>query len=127
MKGQCGTGGADAERGFRFLKDLLFFKKPSCIMALLMVMGLSLLIYALAEHPLLPQLAERGETLPDQIGKPTQSPTARWVFQMLEGIDVFSIEHAATRQRLIFNLTDRRRQILNLFSPHVRKIYDLPS
>ena len=43
------------ERGFRFLKDPLFFasslflEKPQRIMALLMVMGLSLLIYALAE------------------------------------------------------------------------------
>ena len=44
------------ERGFRFLKDPLFFasslflEKPQRIMALLMVMGLSLLIYALAER-----------------------------------------------------------------------------
>jgi transposase len=44
------------ERGYRFLKDPLFFadspflKKPSRIMALLMVMGLSLRVYALAEH-----------------------------------------------------------------------------
>ena len=44
------------ERGFRFLKDPLFFasslflEKPQRIMALLMVMGLSLLVYALAER-----------------------------------------------------------------------------
>jgi transposase len=120
------------ERGFRFLKDPLFFahslflKKPSRIMALLMVMGLSLLVYALAEHQLRQQLAERNETLPDQTGKPTQSPTARRVFQMLEGVDVLYIEQAGIRQRLILNLTDLRRQILGLFSPHVRKIYDLP-
>jgi transposase len=120
------------ERGFRFLKDPLFFahslflKKPSRIMALLMVMGLSLLIYALAEHHLRQQLAERGETIPDQTGKPTQRPTARRVFQMLEGIDVLYLEQAGVQQRLILNLTDLRRQILSLFSPHVRKIYDLP-
>src|SRR5690606_34877105 len=65
------------ERGFRFLKDPLFFahslflKKPSRIMALLMVMGLRLLVYALAEHQLRQQLAQRDETLPDQTGKPT--------------------------------------------------------
>ncbi|MCI0352644.1 MAG: IS1634 family transposase, partial [Acidobacteriales bacterium] len=120
------------ERGFRFLKDPLFFahslflKKPSRIMALLMVMGLSLLIYALAEHHIRHQLAQCGETLPDQTGKPTQRPTARRVFQMLEGIDVLYIERAGVRQRLILNLTDLRRQILSLFSPHVQKIYDLP-
>jgi hypothetical protein len=57
--------------------------------------------------------------------KPTQRPTARRVFQMLEGIDVLSIEQAGVRRRLILNLTDLRRQILSLFSSHVQKIYDL--
>jgi transposase len=120
------------ERGFRFLKDPLFFahslflKKPARIMALLMVMGLSLLIYALAEHQLRQELAECDETLPDQTGKPTQRPTARRIFQMLEGIDVLYIEQAGVQQRLILNLTDLRRQILTLFGPHVRKIYDFP-
>jgi transposase len=117
------------ERGFRFLKDPLFFahslflKKPLRSMALLMVMGLSLLVYALAEHHLRQQLAQRDETLPDQTGKPTQRPTARRVFQMLEGVDVLYIEQAGVRRRLILNLTELRRQILPLFSPHVQKIY----
>jgi transposase len=44
------------ERGFRFLKDPLFFvsslflKKPSRIQALLMVMTLSLLVYTIAQR-----------------------------------------------------------------------------
>ena len=47
--------GIAVERGFRFLKDPLFFahslflKSPARIMALIMVMGLALLIFALAE------------------------------------------------------------------------------
>lgn len=122
---------SSVERGFRFLKDPLFFadslflKKPSRIMALLMVMGLSLLVYALAEHQIRQELAERDETLPDQKGKPTQRPTARRVFQMMEGVDVLIIEHDDTQQRLILNLTDLRKQIVRLFGPHVRKLYDL--
>jgi transposase len=50
--------GVSVERGFRFLKDPLFFahslflKKPERIMALLMIMGLALLIYSLAERKL---------------------------------------------------------------------------
>jgi len=94
-------------------------------MALLMVMGLSLLVYALAEYHLRQQLLERDESIPYQKGKPTQRPTARRVFQIMEGIDVLTIEQAGIHRRLILNLTDLRRQILNLFSPHVRKIYDL--
>ncbi len=119
------------ERDFCFLKepmffaDSLFLKKPSRIMALLMVMGLSLLVYALAEHQIRQQLAERDETLPDQTGKPTQRPTARRVFQMMEGIDVLIIEQRGVQQRLILNLTGLRKQIVMLLGPHVRQLYDL--
>lgn len=119
------------ERGFRFLKDPMFFadslflKKPARIMALLMVMGLSLLVYALAEHQVRTQLAERDETIPDQTGKPTQTPTIRRVFQMMEGIDVLIIEEMGFRRRLLLNMTEVRWRIVNLFSIHVQKLYNL--
>ena len=50
--------GTSVERGFRFLKDPMFYaeslylKSPKWIMALLMVMGLSLLVYAPAGRKL---------------------------------------------------------------------------
>lgn len=120
-----------SERGFRFLKDPFFFassfflKKPSRIMALLMVMGLSLLIYALAEQTLRQQLTERDETLPDQRDQPTQTPTMRRIFQVFDGIDVLVIPDTQGQQReLVLNLRDIHRRILAFFSVHVRKIYD---
>ncbi|HMA78584.1 MAG TPA: IS1634 family transposase [Candidatus Paceibacterota bacterium] len=119
---------SSVERGFRFLKDPLFFadslflKKPARIMALLMVMGLSLLVYALAEHRVRTQLAERDTTIPDQTGKPTQRPTMRRIFQMMEGVDLLIIEQAR-RRRLLLNMTDVRWQIIDLFGHHVRKFY----
>jgi transposase len=119
------------ERGFRFLKDPMFFahslflKKPSRIMALLMVMGLSLLVYSLAELHLRAQLAEHDESIPDQKGKPTQNPTMRRVFQMFEGIHVLTIQRGTVRERMILNLTDLHRQILRLFNPSVQHIYQL--
>jgi transposase len=119
-----------SERGFRFLKDPFFFassfflKKPARIMALLMVMGLSLLIYALAELTLRGQLVEGDDTLPDQRGQPTQTPTMRRIFQVFEGIDVLVIQQGGQQQELILNLQDLHRRILAFFSFHVRKIYD---
>ena len=59
--------GVSVERGFRFLKDPLFFadslflKKPERIMALMMIMGLALLIYALAERRLRLSLEQNNE------------------------------------------------------------------
>lgn len=117
------------ERGFRFLKDPLFFahslflKKPSRIMALLMVMGLSLLVYALAEHQLRQQLLEQDQTLPDQKGKPTQTLTMRRVFQMFEGIHVLLIQSDPFPRRLVTNVQPVHLQIATLLGPPILKFY----
>ena len=122
---------SSVERGFRFLKDPMFFadslflKKPARIMALLMVMGLSLLVYALAEHQVRTQLGGRNEMIPDQTGKPTQKPTIRRIFQMMEGIDILILERDGIRRRLLLNMTDVRWQIIRLFSAPVQKLYNL--
>ena len=89
---QAYKGQAQAEGGFRFLKDPLFFvssllvKKPSRIQGLLMVMTLALLVYSVAQRRRRQQLARHNETVPNQINQPTRRPTLRWVFQLLEGI-----------------------------------------
>jgi len=117
------------ERGFRFLKDPMFFahslflKKPSRIMALLMVMGLSLLIYALAEHHLRQQLVEQDQSIPDQKGKPTQNPTMRRVFQMFEGIHILTIRTDAFRQRMVTNVKAVHLQIATLLGEPILKFY----
>ncbi len=105
--------GVGPERGFRFLKapwffaDSLFLKSPRRIMALVMVMGLALLVYALAERKVRLALQEKGESIPNQVGKPTQSPTMRRIFQMFEGIDVLLIpaEGGASNGSSTFSLS----------------------
>jgi transposase len=65
------------ERGFAFLKDPLFLassvfvKKPERIVALSLVMVLCLLVYRLAEHRLREQFVATGQTIPNQVSKPT--------------------------------------------------------
>jgi len=125
--------GVTVERGFRFLKDPMFFadslflKKPSRLMALLMVMGLSLLVYALAERQLRQALVENDQTIPDQVGKPTQRPTMRRVFQMFEGIDLLIIIIAGQiAGRQVLNLRPVHEQIVTLLGPAVKNIYIPP-
>ncbi|MBE8233320.1 MAG: IS1634 family transposase [Endozoicomonadaceae bacterium] len=114
------------ERGFRFLKDpqflaaTLFLKKPERIMALLMIMTLSLLIYATIEHRIRGLLNEKNETFPDQKGKPTKKPTTRWIFQSFSGIHVLSINQ---NQVLILNLKEKHSIILRLMGENFQKIY----
>ena len=65
------------ERGFRFLKDPLFFtssvfvKKPQRIEALALLMALTLLVYTIAERKLRRNLAILQETVLDQRKRPS--------------------------------------------------------
>jgi len=123
--------GASVERGFRFLKDPMFFasslflEKPERIMALLMVMCLSLLVYALAERALRTELVQRNESIPNQVGKPTQRPTMRRIFQVFEGVDVLLVRDSRGIQRQVMNLKPIHHQILGLLGAEVRNCYIL--
>ncbi len=67
-----------------------FPRKPQRIVALSLVMVLCLLVYRLAEHRLRDQLATTGQTLPNQVQKPTDRPTMCWEFQCFEGSICFA-------------------------------------
>lgn len=120
--------GSSVERGFRFLKDPLFFangmylQKPSRIMALMMVMTLSLLVFSLAETELRKQLQEHNDSVPDQKGKPTQHITMRRVFQMFEGIHVL-IESGPIPNMYVLNLNPHHRKIIHYLGHEVQKCY----
>lgn len=123
--------GGSVERGFRFLKDPLFFahgvylKKPERVMALMMVMTLALLVYSLAEKSLRDALVAKNETVPDQTGKPTQRITMRRVFQIFEGIDVLAIEINQVSQKQILNFSELHDKIVSLLPVEVKYIYAL--
>ena len=119
------------EHGFRFLKDPLFFvsslflKKPARLQGLLMVMTLSLLVYAIAQRRLRARLAQTDQTLPNQINVPTKTPTLRWVFQMLEGIHRVVMMEGSIRRTFIEGLTALRQKILRLFGNTVCRHYQI--
>ena len=119
------------ERGFRYLKDPMFFasaffiKNPKCMIGLVMVMLFALLIYTIAERRLRQKLKELNETLPNQIKQEVQNPTLRWVFQLLEGINYVSLTIADQRHTFVDGLDELRIKILRLFSNFVGSIYQL--
>jgi transposase len=118
-------GRQSVERGFRFLKDPLFFtssvfvKTPRRVAAMAMVMGLCLLVYAIGERSLRGALAKTGATIRYQRGKPTQRPTLRWVFQLFQALHLLSMDDA----KQISNLTEERRSILGVLSSSCRRYY----
>jgi transposase len=117
------------ERGFRFLKDPVFLassvfvKKPERVIALSFVMVLCLLVYRLAEHLLRRQLAATQQTLPNQINKPTNRPTMRWVFQCFEGIDLLHIRIGSRWHTQVLGLQALHQRILRLLGPAYSQFY----
>jgi transposase len=124
-------GQAQAEGGFRFLKDPLFFvsslfvKKPSRIQGLLTVMTFALLVYSVAQRRLRQQLVRQNETVPNQIHQPTQRPTLRWVFQLLEGIHRVRVMVQGHVHDLIEGLNEVKIKILRLFGEGVCRLYQI--
>ncbi len=119
-KGQQGT-----ERGFRFLKDPMFFtssvflKTPERVAALAMVMGLCLLVYTLAQRALRQALASAKQTIKNQLGKPTATPTMRWVFQCFQSIHLVILDGV----QQIVNLTQEHQGILRFLGAPCQKYY----
>lgn len=117
------------ERGFRFLKspeflsDALFLKKPERIEAMLMIMTLCLMVYAALEYKIRNELKEQNKTFPNQLGKPVQNPTARWVFENFYEIQIVIIE--VLQQQVIANLLERNQFILDLLGSRYWHYYSV--
>jgi len=107
------------ERGFRFIKDpnivasSFFVKKPERVEALLFVMAVCLLVYSVLEYRIRESLKSNERTVPDQKGKPTDNPTARWVFQLFVGIHMLTLPDGS---KVILNLKQEHRDILDVLS-----------
>lgn len=118
------------ERGFAFLKVPLFLassvfvKRPERIMAPAFIMTLCLLVYKLAEVRVRQRLAETGQTVPNQVRKPTARPTLRWLFPYFEGIDLLHITQSdRSRTTQILRLDRVHRLVLSLLGPAYEYCY----
>jgi transposase len=114
------------ERGFRFLKDPEFFadsiflSKNERIQSLLTVMTLSLAVFSGLEWKLQNKMKETGTKLKNQVGKPVDKVTLRYVFQKFEE---FMINIYEDGYRLFDILNDQQNKILELLGRNYQKAY----
>jgi transposase len=124
-------GQQTVERGFRFLKDKCFhvsevyLKKEERIESLCMIMVLSLLIYSFAEWRLREKLKETGQTVPNQVNKPTQRPTMRWVFEIFMGVIQTTVIESGKIIKVSVNLSSTQIAILSLLGQECRNYYGM--
>jgi hypothetical protein len=90
-----------------------------------MVMTCALLVYSVTQRRLRHQLAHHNATLPNQINQPTERPTLRWVFQLLEGIHRVRMTVQGTVHDLIEGLNTVQIKILRLFGEEVCRLYQI--
>jgi transposase len=90
-------------------------------------MTLALLVYSVAQRRLRQALKRQKESLPNQINQPTQRPTLRWVFQLLEGIHRVQVSVQGQIHDLIEGLNQVQIKILQLFGQDVCQIYQISS
>lgn len=84
-----------------------------------MVMGLCLLVYTLGQRSLRQALADAEATIPNQLKKPTSTPTLRWIFQCFQAVHLVKFDH----QQQVSNLTDTRLWILHFLGSACQKYY----
>ena len=119
------------EHGFRFLKDKCFhvsevyLKKEERIESLSMIMVLSLLIYSFAEWRLREKLRETGQTIPNQLNKPTQRPTMRWVFEIFMGVIQAVVIQGGKVIKVSMNLNSTQIKILTLLGKECKNYYGM--
>ena len=122
-------GQQSVERGFRFLKDKsfrvaeVFLKKESRIEALSMIMVLCLFVYAIAEWYLRSKLKETGKKVNNQLKKPIQNPTMKWIFTLFMRPAEVTVCLNSHIQRFIVNLDEDVTQILEIMGPSFEKYY----
>ncbi len=98
----------------------MFLEKESRIVAMVMIMGLALMIYGIAERKLRKALELTGEMIQDQKGKPTKNPAIRRVFQVFEGITVL---YRGSEMIQVLNLRPIHLKVLSLLGREYERMY----
>ena len=120
-------GQSKVEKGFRFLKDPqfvarnFFVKKPERLEALVFIMTLCLTVYSALEYKIRTNLKELDKSIPNQLRKPTNKPTARWVFQLFRGIHF--LYGLNTEKPVCLNFNDIHQVIIEVLGQNYKKYY----
>ena len=78
-----------------------------------------------AQRRLRQQLVRHNETLPNQIPQPTQRPTLRWAFQLLEGLHRVRVTVQGQVHDLLEGFTEVKLKVLRFFGEGVCRLYQI--
>jgi len=117
------------ERGFRFIKgnsfhaSEVYLENSNRIAALSMIMVLCLLVYSFTEWVIRETMKVEKRQIRDQKGKPTQKPSAKWLFFLFRRVRQIKEIVGSRILVRILNFTEELRDIVRWLGPHVEKYY----
>ena len=82
-------------------------------------MGLCLLVITLGQRQLRQTLNRTKSTVKNQLGRPTNRPTLRWIFQCFQSIHLL----INSGFKSISNLTPERLELLKFFPQSCQRYY----
>lgn len=90
---------------------------------MMMLMALCLLVYNLGQRQIRISLKTQKSTVKNQMNKPTESPTLRWIFQCFQGSYILITQGFQRILKRILNLTDEHYRILQFLPDSCQKYY----
>ena len=84
-------------------------------------MGLYLLVYTLGKRQIRTAVRESKSRVKNQLGKPTDHPTLRWIFPCFQSIHLVTLN----QEKHISNWIQQRYFIVNLLPEHCFPYYQL--
>jgi transposase len=85
--------------------------------------GVSQQVYSIAQWVLRKRLKETNKFVRNQVKKPVQNPTMRWVFSLFRRITEYTILLGEAVKRDVANMTDELWDILGLMGKECEKYY----
>jgi hypothetical protein len=82
-------------------------------------------VYAVTQRRRRGQLGWQHDTIPKQINQPTERPTLRWVFQLLEGIHRVRVTVQDQAHDLIEGLNEVQIKVLRVCGEEVCQLYQI--
>jgi hypothetical protein len=69
------------------------------------------------------RLKKAGETVLNQLKKPTQRPILKWIFMKFRSINEVVVDMGRSIHRQVSHINDEQRKIIKLFGPSCEKYY----
>jgi hypothetical protein len=90
-----------------------------------MVMTGALRVYSVAQRRLRQPLVRHNQTVPNHMHQPTQRPTLRWIFPLLEGLPRVRVTVQGHVYTLIEGLNEVKINLLRVFGEGVCRLYQM--